>query len=176
MPTKRVFVAILSSAEIRKHVRRWQAGHGELPVRWIPEEDLHVTVVPPWQEGDFEAIAGRLEMLRGKVASFELSFRRIAYGPEPRRPRLIWAMGETTQGLNDLRMEIFRLLGAEPIERSFRPHLTLARLRPKDRSYLPAKLGEEIAWIEKVEAVCLVESILGPERAVYKVLKEVSLE
>jgi 2'-5' RNA ligase len=172
---KRVFVAALLSAALKKQIREWKAAH-RLLVRWTAEENLHVTVVPPWPEEDIEEVAGRLERIRGRVTPFELRFSKVSYGPDPRRPRLIWATGEKSEGLEELQQKILRLLGREPERRALRPHVTLARLRPQDRSRLPQKFSESIDWTEKVKAVYLMESILRPEGAEYRVLREIDLE
>lgn len=158
-------------------------------IRWIKPKNLHITLVPPWYVADsrMEAqldrepeslplVAQRLKSLEGKLTSFEMRFDRVRFGPDPKKPRLIWAEGETPQQLWELKTEIEKRLEREPEDRPFRLHVTLARFRAEDFSHFPVKeLDKEIEWSEQVKAFVLMESRLSPKGAEYKVLEKVRL-
>ncbi len=173
---KRIFIAIKISLEIQKKADEWKAGLRALPVRWIPEENLHITLIPPWEEENIEEIISKAEKIRGKINPFAIEFQKITYGPNSNNPRLIWACGDAVKNLVRLKNEIAKLLGAEQSNREFKPHLTLARFRPENYFNFPIKnLNEHISWKEKVGSICLMESILKSEGAEYKILKTIKL-
>jgi 2'-5' RNA ligase len=72
-------------------------------------------------------------------------------------------------------------LGFAPEARTFTPHLTIGRWREIDRA--PKSLGPQLAnWqthdfgASKVESVKLIQSLLSPRGASYKILMTVPLE
>jgi len=173
---KRVFMAIKISLENRKKAEEWRAGFNGLPVRWIANENLHLTLIPPSEEVDINSPISRIEKIQGKITPFTIKFHKITYAPNPHRPRLIWAEGEAVKSLLELQKEIAGLLGAKKLTHEFKPHLTLARFRPEDFYKFSVKeLNERISWIEKVNSVYLLESILEPKGARYEVLKNFKL-
>lgn len=174
---KRIFIAIKMSQKIQQEAEKWKAEFLNLPVRWIPADNLHITLIPPWDEDEenIEIIANALEKIQGKISPFEIRFNNITYGPNPFSPRLIWAEGRAAEDLIKLQREVENLLYVK-LDRKFKLHLTLARFRQEDYVNFAIKnLNEKIDWIEKVDSICLIESILKPEGAEYVVLERVSL-
>lgn len=172
---KRIFVAIKISSEIQKKANEWKADFLSLPVKWISSEDLHITLIPPWNEKNISEIVGKIEKIKGKVSPFDIEFQKITYGPDPANPRLIWAEGIVTEDLIRLANEVAGSLGAEPIASEFKPHLTIARFRPENFSVFPMKqLNEQINWKEKIDSVSLMESVPTPEGSEYKRLKTIA--
>ena len=173
---KRIFIAIKSSAEIQSWASAWNKDKQEWPVRWIPEENLHITLVPPWNEDDISETVNKLKQIQGKVDPFDMEFKKIVYGPRPNNFRLIWAEGEESKNLVKLKEEIEKIFDIKSLKRGFKLHLTLARFKPKDFSSLPLKkLNEQINLQERVESVEIIESILKPEGAIYRALKSIKL-
>jgi 2'-5' RNA ligase len=179
MNRHRIFVAIPVSETLQRMVAEWVATprFRVLPVRWLQGKNLHVTLVPPWHEVDVESPARALEKLKGTVPPFEILFTRVTYGPDPRRPRLIWAEGDTPPSLLVLKERaetVFRYAGER---RPFRLHLTLARFRGENFSQFSIKrLDENVGWGGTVHSVVLMESRLKPGGADYEVLHSVNFE
>lgn len=124
----RVFVALKIAPEIAGELARMARELERFPVRLIAPADIHLTLVPPWNE---VAIPDAVEKLRRVVCGFgdfTLEFRRVGYGPEPRRPRLLWAECAAKQDIAELRASLLLAFG-QTDDRPFRPHITLARLR-----------------------------------------------
>lgn len=172
---KRVFVGI-KIKELQQEAAVFKSKFNQLPVRWIADEDLHITLIAPWEATDEE-----IEKIKDKLSNtnfvrpFEASFKKITYGPDLREPRLIWAEGEASKGIIELSKKIGESLGRQD-NRPFLLHLTLARFRPEKFSVFPIKnLNEEINWKERIEGFDLIESILLPEGVRYGVLGEFEL-
>ncbi|HTY39817.1 MAG TPA: RNA 2',3'-cyclic phosphodiesterase [Candidatus Paceibacterota bacterium] len=173
MADRRLFVALLAPDGLRQEAERWQAAHADLPVRWLAGKNLHVTLVPPWY-GQAEPAAAALR--RVAAANFEISFGRVAYGPDARAPRLIWAEGKASPPLLDLVKRINVALGQGQEGRPFRLHLTLARFRPEEFAEFSGRaLDGSIAWSAPAWTFALMESHLGPGGADYEALEEFPL-
>ncbi|MFH1161957.1 MAG: RNA 2',3'-cyclic phosphodiesterase [Candidatus Jorgensenbacteria bacterium] len=173
----RVFVAISVPPALQGEILAWGSAHRELPVRWLSGKNLHVTLVPPWEEEPArvpEVLAHLREAVGVLREPLVLSFSLVRFGPDPRRPRLIWAEGETPQALVMLSMELHRVLGFPPENRPYRLHLTIARFRSEDFSSFPRHdLDERLSWRMEANAVVLMQSHLLRGGAEYEVLREV---
>ena len=172
---KRIFIAIKSSKKFQTLISDWTRERESWPVRWIPKENLHITLVPPWKENNIGGIAARLKRIQGRIRPFDLEFAKIIYGPRPGNFRLIWAEGSEQKSLIELKREIDKIFNIQPVRRVFKPHLTLARFRPENFRFLPKKLDERVNFNERIESIEIMESILRPEGAVYAVLKSIKL-
>jgi 2'-5' RNA ligase len=166
----RLFVALPIAEPLEREAARWAERHSELPVRWLAGKNLHITLVPPWEAPDARAATAALRAVRG-IGPFAYRLEHIAFGPDPRAPRLIWAEGKSVPGaLRELELRTGAALGHEPARRAFRLHLTLARFRPEAFASFPVRrLDEVVSWEGVADAFVLMESHLSPHGADYEV-------
>src|SRR3989344_4231801 len=171
---RRIFVALPISKGLEEEVSRWREKYANLPVRWLENGNLHITLVPPGYEADAPSVISKLAGIKG--ASLGVLFRGVSYGPDPRRPRLIWAEGGAPREMLDLRIKIYETLGKVPEKRPFLTHLTLARFKEEDFFSFPVRHIEDIvSWKERFSSFVLMESHLKRSGAEYEVLAEFPL-
>ena len=176
MQAKRIFVAIKISKELRRKITEWSRRLGEVPVRWTPLKNLHVTLVPPWQEIDIERVVAELKTLEAAAGPFEMDFEKVTLGPNPFTPNLIWAEGDAPQKLIELKANLEKALNINPARENFKLHLTLARFKAPDIANSPLQnLNERIEWHERATAFSLLESTLLPTGSRYTLLAKISL-
>lgn len=170
----RVFVGVKIAPEIARQLAEFAAPLNWPSVRRVATDDIHLTLVPPWNEA---FIAGAVEKLRGVAAGFGafwLSFQRISYGPQPRRPRLLWVDCESSDAIVALRAALLEACG-QTDERPFQPHVTLVRIR----SHGPAiarkhPIDQPLSFMQHVEAIEFFQS--PPQGATgYRVLASLPL-
>ncbi len=132
----RLFVALQLPEEHRLLLLRLQGG---LPnVRWVPEENLHLTLR---FVGDVDKhVATDLDEELAAIDSdaFALRLRGVGHFDRRGAARALWAGIETSPELSTLQSRIEKAAvraGLEPERRKFHPHVTLARLKgfPLDR-------------------------------------------
>jgi 2'-5' RNA ligase len=181
-PTARLFVALDPSEAARERIVAWQhealGGLGR-SLRLVRPEALHVTLVflghHPEEEVDAIAAAAlsRLDGLRAP----RLEPVEVVPIP-PRRPRL-FAVDLADEG--DRAAAVHAAVAAplveggwyEPEERPFWPHLTVARVRARER---PPRLAvDPPAGRFDAREVVLYRSKLGRGGADYKALARVTL-
>jgi 2'-5' RNA ligase len=174
---KRLFVGIKVGKGLRDEVSKWRRSFQfKLKARWINDDNLHITLVPPWYEGEVEEVIKRLSDLKIGVRPFEIQFRKIEFGPDRKGPRLVLATGSKPRQVVKLEKLLSRTLKTKPQRESNFIHLTLARFRPDGFKKFPVKrLDEKVSWKEKVESISLFESKLLRSGAEYKVLAELRL-
>lgn len=172
---KRVFVGIKINEPLQKEILGWTKKYEKLPVRWLEGKNLHLTLIPPWyaDENEIDKIGRAIgEVVKG-VGPIEAEFNEVSYGPDPRRPRLIWVEGKAPRELVELKEKLTRELGQREENRAFLLHLTIARFRPETFSSFPIKqLNEKVGWRDTISSIVLFESLLSREGAEYEVLGE----
>lgn len=172
MEGTRVFVALPAGQELVEAAMEFRQAHAGLTVRWVTPENLHLTMVPPWLCADIEAACRVLRDEAARQSPFEIGFDRVSFGPDKRRPRLIWATGKAPAGMPEFARRLHAAIGAPGTPRqSFLLHLTIARFSLRDYAAMGSpKLREPVEWRGTLEALCLYESILHPDGAEYREL------
>ncbi|MCX6811451.1 MAG: RNA 2',3'-cyclic phosphodiesterase [Candidatus Berkelbacteria bacterium] len=176
---KRIFIAINISDNLKKEIKKFRQKYNSLPVRWMPDENLHLTLMPPTEFDDNQivAIIEKLKELEGVFGPIRIEFQRVTFGPNPIHPRLIWAEGADNPKLAELKNKITQKLGYnQKDKRPFRPHLTLARFRSQDyQIFLQKRLDKEVDWSLTADSFSIIQSELKSDGAVYTKLDEIDL-
>lgn len=127
-------------------------------VRLVRIADIHLTLVPPWNETSLSQIAEKIRATINRFEPFTLTFRRLCYGPRPERPRLLWAECVVSNEVELLRAELLNTCGASD-ERPFRPHVTLARLRGDGRAIARRHpIDRELSFTQRVDSIEIFRS------------------
>lgn len=183
MSVIRAFIAIDLSKEILERIREVSAGLQELgkklPVRWVPVENIHLTLkfLGDVSLANLGFLENSLVELARNFAPCEVSVGEIGAFPKPERPRVIWIGTEVPQELialqHGIELETVHL-GYTREDRNFSPHLTIGRvsrnataqdIRSVATLIKDARVGSlGSMWIE---AIHLYRSELKPEGAVY---------
>ncbi len=132
---QRVFIGIKMSEEIADACVKLQADLADLPARFIPPEDIHLTLVPPWDESDIRFAEYTLQTTLFPAKCFTLELQRLSYGPDPMRPWLAWIECAASAELVALKKELMKAFGARDSV-PFTPHVTIARFSEKDAEVL----------------------------------------
>ena len=150
-------------------------------MRWVRSAGIHLALrflgdAPAEQVA---AVRAGLDQVAVQCAPFELHLKSLGCFPNLRRPRVIWVgLEDPEERLGELQKAVeeqVRSLGWEPEERTFRPHLTLGRVRQRQRS-------PEDTWVQqppglgfRAEAIELIQSHLKPSGAEYTTLQRALL-
>jgi 2'-5' RNA ligase len=155
---QRVFVGIKVSDQIAKACMRTQAELAGMPVRCIPKNDLHLTLVPPWQMADQPIVEEKLRKAVEKTRQFKLTLDRFSLYPNAGRPRLAWITCFPSQALLALKKSLQLEFERDEHEK-FIPHITLARFsNTKIRSLFPRPIDQAVNLSMSVQSVELFAS------------------
>jgi 2'-5' RNA ligase len=154
-------------------------------VRWVRPEGIHLTLkflgsIPPEQVGAIAAAVGKVVHGEPPLA---LNLSGLGAFPNPRKPRVIWVgiAGEVERlGRLQARVEgTLEPLGFPREERSFRPHLTLGRVkdtrRPPDLTRALADVTLPVGNPFDVREILVYKSDLRPTGAIYTKLQHLPL-
>jgi 2'-5' RNA ligase len=149
----------------------------DLPVRarWTPMDNHHITLrfIGDVDDDRVDAIDNALAGVR--VPSFLVEPKGLGVLPSRRKPRVLTARIDPTEPLRALYSAVEDALAAVDIEReerTYRPHITLARLQDAKPERLYAALREmEGPRLDAfpVDRYHLYESTLTPDGAVHTV-------
>jgi 2'-5' RNA ligase len=175
---KRIFIAVKTDAgaDLLKMIASLKDLLGKESIKWVDPANIHLTLA---FLGDTEEKRIRIlsSLLKDKCSGFgEFDFTLAGTGvfKNFRDPRVIWAGIRSSERLSDLNSEIsagLKETGFNIEERSFKPHLTLGRIRSlKDPDNLKSTLERyretEFQTIQ-VREVFLFESILMQKGPTY---------
>lgn len=196
----RCFVAVELPAEVKARIERQTARlrSGSADVKWVPPENLHLTI--KFLGGVPQAEApGLADILREAVRGtepFEVEVAGAGVFPGVKSPRVFWiGFKDPESRLSGLARRVEDALeqaGYPREQRSFTPHLTLGRFREargRSRETGPGKgeamagakrLAEELATLEgvvfgkiRLENISLMRSELSPGGARYSRLASI---
>jgi 2'-5' RNA ligase len=163
--------------EVAERLRRAPFGEG---VRWVPPENLHVTLrflgnVP---REEVPALARAVGAAVAGSAPFEATLGAARVLPSPRRPRVVVLDLAPEDALAALAGRVEEAVVAEgraPERRAFRAHLTLGRVRGRK---VPDVTGVAAAAEVRlpVREVVLFQSDLAPGGSRYTALERLPLE
>lgn len=181
MQTKRLFIGIPLSSTLTKRLEREMSVFEGWPIIPTRRQNLHVTVLFlgfVMEENLAEILPALEEAVKG-VGMFELSFNHIGYFPENEHPTAIFLYGDEDATLLKLRQNLDQSLGyLVPEKKSFRPHVTLGKIRRGKFEALAEKpnFGKQVNLVEPVSLVTLFESTTENGKRVYLPLAEFPLE
>lgn len=136
---KRIFIAVDISDEARDaaagYIEVLSKRFPDIPVKWEKPEKLHLTLkfLGSTEEEVVESIREIVDRAAKQVEPFEIRITGTGAFPSVKSPRVLWwgveePTGTMKQLAKDIDNECARH-GFEPEKRSFKPHLTLARIR-----------------------------------------------
>lgn len=150
----RCFLALLPDSATRKNLSSLRSAHDEAPanprgLRWIDAASLHLTLrfLGETTPAQVDFLQHMLPTLAQSLCT--LDARRCAIWPNRARPRLlVLELGAapdvaTTAHACEL---LARKAGFAPEPRAFRPHVSLARLRPGCALDTPPALSEPMLF------------------------------
>ncbi len=176
----RIFLAINLPESAKNKLYSFKEKYPELPARWAPPENLHITLVfyGNASDAELEDIKDKTKEISKNFKPFALKLSKIVYGPDEKNPRMIWAAGETTKELLVLQQELANSLNRAE-KRAFSLHITLARfsewefkrIEPEERP----EINEEISIEVPVNSIEIMESKLKRGGAEYSVVESYPL-
>jgi len=173
---RRLFLAVDLTPEVRHGLAAFLAEElagRPLPGRSADPRSWHITLryLGPSTDEQMERF---LHHLREQLheAPFVLGFGRLDAFARPRKATVLWldvGRGADELGrLADVAEEAARAAGFAAEDRPFRPHLTLARIRPpRDVSSLVARV-HRFPLTQRVAELTLFESIPAPDGPRYE--------
>jgi 2'-5' RNA ligase len=186
---KRIFVAVDISDEARNRVSVYaEALKREFPqlrVGWEKAEKLHLTLkfLGESSEAQSDQLSEIVSGAAARISGFRLQIAATGVFPSARNPRILW-LGVTDEKKNLHSISEILETGCEPLgfpreKRSFRPHLTVARLREPHNSKEIARkhLENEFEPVEfEVSEIVVYESKLQSRGSIYSAVSRHGLK
>lgn len=176
----RLFIAVPLPQQVKQKLEVWcKEQKDAMPFKkWVHAEDYHITVqfLGDTSSTRLEELTASLERAVKGGAPFRLEAAGVGTFGRPASPSVLWAgVRGDVSGLENLHHRVTtenRALGFVPEERSFSPHITLARKYPEGARLDPQALGgmgmpDFGAW--EVDRLVIYRTHMH-ERPMYKVV------
>ncbi|MFO8192321.1 MAG: RNA 2',3'-cyclic phosphodiesterase [Bacillota bacterium] len=175
----RLFIAIALSEKQKKEVGVLQNRIKEYlsGVRWVRHETLHLTLrfIGETDETRLPELKKAMDETTAGESRFDFSLRASGVFPGTEKARVLWiGLGDGTSLITALTEKLNQKLtshGFTSEKRSFRPHLTIGRLRyPLPEDAIKKFINDEISFQGSsmiVGEITLFKSILSRHGAVY---------
>ncbi|HGY89728.1 MAG TPA: RNA 2',3'-cyclic phosphodiesterase [Planctomycetes bacterium] len=182
----RCFVGIPLSSQVRGRLER-EIGFLQLagaPVRWVPKENMHITVrfLGEIDPDEVIPVCRVLEEVADEVPRHRLEIRKLILFPPGKPPRVIASgvEGDTDKLLAtfNLLQDRFETIGFRREQRRLMPHVTLGRLKGPPGEDLLNRVERAKArgfGVVDVNALHLILSERSPNGAVYSSMEAVDL-
>ncbi len=182
----RVFVAIDLDPGLKNSIRDFVQSlrRTGAAVKWVDPAGMHLTLkfLGETDPGSVLSIEEEIRRVASVSPRFPLVFEGTGCFPSERKPRVFWIGVQDQPALAELQASLERSLarlGFPPEERSFRPHLTIGRVKGA------AGLSEAVEELGKSRTRCFGEMAVGsltffqstlrPGGAEYRALAECGL-
>lgn len=179
----RLFCAVELSPEVRAraaaHIARLREKMPHVRAGWEREEKLHITMkfFGAVEHTRADALSQAIDRAAGIVAPFTLNIADAGAFPTHAKPRVLWLGVHDTDGHLSRLYETLEhecaAAGFTRDDRTFHPHITIARLRHPAGTRELADLHRELGFpsIElPVNEIVLMKSELGPKGSCYTAL------
>lgn len=184
MKKRRIFIAVNLPREVKRRLFEFSEKHFDLPVRWIAEDNLHITLLfIGWADDEETAkICKIAKDVVSKHSPFEINLTKIDYDSERKSPRMIWAFGEKNKIFaeleNDIRNELAENgIGFDDRYRDSLIHITLGRItRSEWGGAEKPNIAEKLNFEFSVESVEVMESQMAKKGREYVILENVKLQ
>lgn len=183
----RIFIAINLPNDIKRELSLYEHKWPELPAKWTPMDNMHITLefLGDLTDEELGEVCIVVKEVAQRHSSFSINLNNVSYGP-PKKipPRMVWAKGEKSEELSDLKDDLQKYLlervAFRPELKNFSPHITLARIsewkwkkiEPEERP----EVNENIDFIFTVESIEVMESELKRGGPQYIVIESRSLK
>jgi len=163
---RKIFISMNLPDRDKKRLIRATEKWQDFPVKWVKEPNLHVTLVflGHIMDESMPEICEKISEAVKNTEMFDLEFETIELGPDAKNPKIVWLSGEASENLKILHEKIEKALGIFiNSKKSFRPHITLGRIRGRKWEALSPKpeIFEKHNLIVSVESVDIMASDFG---------------
>ena len=178
---KRIFISVSIPEKIKKRllleIKKWQ----DLPIKWVKESNFHITLVflGLFDDDIFLEVLEKIRQISEKTDTFNIEFDKIALFPSNEEPKTIALIGTPSEELKDLVNTIEEKLGiSSALKKSFRPHITLGRIRKNRWEALEVKptIQEDFKLPVDVNSIELMSSQLDEDKINYTILESFPLQ
>lgn len=189
LKTRRLFIAVAIPDNIREYLaescEKLKKTGGD--AKWVEEENIHLTLkfLGATEEAKIPLVSRAIETACSGIAGFTAALESIGGFPSLTAPRVLWASLKDPEGYfskiaSRLEDNLVKL-GFEKENRTFKNHMTLARVRSQRNRLSLVQSALDLQKNIKpmsffADNVTLFESKLSPKGPTYLVVKKIDLK
>lgn len=188
METWRVFCAVELPSSVRKklieHISRLRELAPDVQASWSREQNLHLTLkfLGQVQTSRLDRLSKAAATATSRISTIQLSIEETGVFPKHGKPRVLWVgVKDESDGLRELHRRLEDACDREGFakeDRTFHPHLTLARLRNPQSAHQLVTAHKQLHFDPTpvtVSELLVFRSELSPKGSKYSVISRHAL-
>jgi 2'-5' RNA ligase len=178
---RKIFISVNLPDRTKKSLTRATEKWQDFPIKWVKEPNLHVTLsfLGYVMDDSIPQICEKVRLATQNFEMMDLEFEKIELGPSKEEPRMVWLTGKASDNLKDLQEKIEKSLDIfVSSKKSFRPHVTLGKIRHKIWQTLPEKpiIEKDFPLMITVESVDIMASEFEGDGLEYVIIESCPLK
>ena len=184
---KRVFLAVSLRQNdfFEQYINDIQTKLLQEKINWVESKNIHLTLkfFGPLEDIQIENIKKALETTLRNQEKLQISFNKLGLFGSKYQPRVLWMGIKDPKAIISLEQQIRKALieiGIPYDRQNFVPHLTIGRIKQlKSKKYFQSIVNQYRDFDSgavNINSIYLYQSILRPQRPIYKVLAEFKLK
>ena len=186
--TKRIFIAVELSDIVQGKLDKVQnmLRDCSLNIKWVEQENFHITIkfLGDLSKTQIMEVKDEIETVANNNLPFEIIIDGLGAFPDVEYPKVIWAGIKKNQAqLINVHQAVENKmidLGFEAEKHDYTPHITLGRVRKKEKNYelISEKIKKfpfEINAHQIVDTITIMKSKLTPQGPIYSPVAEFEL-
>ena len=186
--SSRVFIAIDLDKITKEKLNKAQniLRDCSLNIKWVSQDQFHITLkfLGDITVDKIEEVKKALEDVQSKISPFNITINGLGAFPNKEYPKIIWAglseNSEKVTSLHQIIEEKLTNLGFEEERHSYKPHITLGRIRDQEKNYelISDKIREfpfRISHQQIVNKITVLKSELTSQGPIYSTIAEFKL-
>ncbi len=184
--TKRTFIAlpIPVTEKLNEEIDFYKKNIHGLNIKWVETHNLHLTLafLGDTSVQQIELVKSGLQEILAKYQRFHVKLTHAGAFKSLANPQVLWLGMEAGTTLREIYSDIREMIltaGFEPENRTFKPHLTLGRIKSFSNTHNLASVvrsREGFNEIVLADKIVFYESILMPSGPVYKSIEKYDLK
>ncbi|EKD99889.1 MAG: hypothetical protein ACD_22C00143G0001 [uncultured bacterium] len=165
---RRIFIGIKPDNYIIKNVQSMQEQLAFLPVHWVPIQNLHITLLPPWKPENYEKDLETFNALKIALPAVPLILKTVTFF---KSKNILWAVGQKSEFLTPIIETLRTAFNRPEDERKYLMHMTIAKHASSELNFPEVA----VRWQFTPTGLTLFESVQTKESTEYKTLSTISM-
>lgn len=169
----RVYIGI-PAVNLKNNYLKLKRRHSSLDIDWLHPDDLHITLIPPFNTKDITNEIKKLQDFSGKFQTTQVNLSEIES-----KSGFIWAFSPINEDLQKIKTALEKVFQSNSRsiygknESEFIPHVTLARFK---NIKTPIET-QKVNWKLKTDKIALYESLPYTTKSIgrYHIISQINL-
>lgn len=179
---RKIFIAIKFDGQTEKYIhQKTLILAKKVDAGWVSPDNYHLTISFLGYQNDetISELCSRLKTELFKTKAFDVLFDKLVWGPREDKIKMIWLQGQHNEKLFELRKIVDEITAKKELgKKTFKPHITLARLKKIQTENLDISALTKIKMgvVVSIDSVDVMESVSEKGETSFQIIDSTKLD